>query len=154
MTVLAWCPYGWWFRLLRREIKREEKLRSERKCKEFHFRHALLNVLMLYPGRDSNRWLALCVLAIVCLSDLCPFLALHLHSCPTNLPLSCGHSTFAPASGLLDTAWLIPSLHPSFHSQGSQKAFLCHLIQNKLQPRHHSLAPCSFFFLYNLYYYL
>lgn len=115
MIVLVWCLYGWWFRLLRREIKREEKLRSERKCKEFYFRYVLFNVLMLYLGRDFNRWLVLCVLVIVCFFDLCFFFVLYLYFCFINFSLSCGYFTFVFVLGLLDIVWLIFLFYLSFY---------------------------------------
>lgn len=131
---------------------------SRRKCKELSFRHVLFNVVMSHPSRDSSRWLAQCVLAMV--AFLICLISSNFTCTPvTNLPLSSlGHSMFGSALGTLGFLFLLGTLHgwfPHFIQvsiKGLSKRLFFPLYM-KLPPTPMSLSsPISvFFFVYDIY---
>lgn len=129
VTILAWVPMQMVVAFAEIKIERkEEKVLGERKCTELSFRHMLFNGVTSYPGTDSSRWLALCVLDMVCLSD-CLICSHFNYSSHTNIAQPLGHYVCSclRAIGLLVSCKrpcvADSSLHPSFHSKGSQSNF-------------------------------
>lgn len=117
--------------------RKEKKVLGEKKCTKFSFRHVLFNVVTSYPGRDSRRPLALCIVAVVCLSDY--LMSSHFNCTPVMLTSHCHWNT----------PWLIPHFMASFYSKSSQKDFPCHLYEIIPNPYvTHSLAPYFIFSLY------
>lgn len=86
VTILAWVPMHMVVPFAEIKIEsKEEKVFGERKCTELSFRHMLFNGVTSYPGTDSSRRLAVCVLDMVCLSDC--LISSHFNSTPVILTL-------------------------------------------------------------------